>query len=217
MKRWQKVTLGVLTLGLLGGGGLLALLLYLGLPTSGPRIGRYASPRAAVLVIDLQEDFTGPAARRPYRDGDRIVAVANSLLAQAEAHGALVVYIANVVENRVTRAFMGGVNAPGAPGTELDRRLVKVPGGRTFTKGRGDALSNPELDAYLRAQQVDRLLIVGLDGAHCVNSTARGALNRGYQVTMLTDGIATESRTSIDELAAKWRRAGAIVATRMEW
>jgi hypothetical protein len=37
---------------------------------------------------------------------------------------------------------------------------------------------------------VGRLLIAGLDAAHCVDSTARSALNRRYQVTLVTGGEA---------------------------
>ena len=93
----------------------------------------------------------------------------------------------------------------------MDRRLVKVKGSRTFTKNRSDAFSSAELDAFLRASQVDRVLLAGLDGAYCVNATARGALNRGYKVTLFPEGIATESSKSIDDLIQGWRAAGADV------
>ncbi|MBI5542583.1 MAG: cysteine hydrolase, partial [Deltaproteobacteria bacterium] len=193
------------------------LLLYLGLPTNGPRIGSYANPKVAVLVVDIQEDYTGPNARRPYRDGTKIVQATNSLIGQAQEHGALVGYVANVFENPVIRLVTGGINAPGAPGTEIDARITRLPGAPTFKKGRGDAFSNPALDAWLRQNQVDRLVIVGLDAAHCVNATTRGALNRGYQVTLVTDGIATESRRTLEDLAREWQAAGAVVRSSMEW
>ena len=105
---------------------------------------------------------------------------------------------------------------PGSPGTEMDLRLIKVPGAKTFTKNRSDAFSTLELDAYLRENHVDRLLLTGLDGAYCVDATARGALNRGYQVTLFQDGIATESNKSIEKLAHGWREAGAQVKTGTE-
>lgn len=105
---------------------------------------------------------------------------------------------------------------PGSPGTEMDHRLIKIPGATTITKNRSDAFSTPELDAYLREYHVDQLLLTGLDGAYCVDATARGALNRGYQVTLLQDGIATESRNSIENLAKGWREAGAQVKTGTE-
>ena len=182
-------------------------------PTVGPKIATYQKPRAALLVIDIQEDYTGPQAVKRYRDGDRIVAAANALLAQAEEKGVLVVYIQNVVDNPLVSLLVGGINAPGSPGTEMDRRFVKKPTARTFTKNRADTFSNPALDSYLRENQVDQLFLVGLDAAYCVNATTMGALNRGYKVTIFSDGLATESSKTIEALSAQWRQAGAQVKT----
>lgn len=195
---------------------LFALVFWSMRPTTGTQIKRYPAPRVALLIIDIQEDYTGPQAKKPYRDGDQIVRVSNALLAQAQAKGAVVVYIKNVIDNPIVSVLTGGINAPGSSGTEMDRRLIKVPEAMTFSKSRTDAFSTPELDAYLREKQVDQLLITGLDGAYCVNATARGALNRGYKVTLFQDGIATESSKSIEKLAQSWREAGAQVKTGTE-
>lgn len=58
---------------------------------------------------------------------------------------------------------------------------------------------------------MDHVLITGLDGAICVSATAQGALNRGYKVTMLTEGIAIKSGNSLEKLSQRWREAGAEV------
>ena len=182
-------------------------------PTQGARIGPYAAPRTALLVVDIQEDFTGPHARKPFRDGDRLVDAANRLIGGADALGMETIYIRNEIANPLLRAMAGGMNAPGASGTEIDERVKQVAGAPTFTKGRSDAFSNPELTAYLRARQVDRLWIVGLDAAHCVKATMQGALNRGYKVTIVTDAIATESGQSLETLERGYSAAGATLAT----
>jgi nicotinamidase-related amidase len=204
---WTTLTMLLLALSVVA-------LVFWGMrPTSGKQIEKYADPRPALLIIDIQEDYTGPKAKKPYREGDRIVAVSNALLAQAQARGAVVVYIQNVIHSPIMSALTGGVNLPGTPGTEMDRRLLKVPTAMTFEKNRSDAFSNPEFDAYLRAQHVDRVWLTGLDGAYCVDATARGALNRGYKVTLFRDGIATESYKKIEDLVKSWREAGAEVKT----
>jgi nicotinamidase-related amidase len=216
MKLWKKVLLWMAGAALLVICVLFALVFRSMRPTTGPPIGKYPAPRTALIVMDIQEDYTGPQAKKPYRDGDQIVKVSNALLAQAQAKGVVVVYIQSVISNRILSAFMGGINAPGSPGTEMDRRLIKVPGAMTFTKNQSDAFSNTEFDGYLRKNNVDEVLITGLDGAYCVNATARGALNRGYKVTLFQDGIATESGKSIEKLAQSWREAGALVKTGTE-
>lgn len=212
MKRWKKILSWALACVVLLVLAVFAIIYRSMQPTTGPRIDAYAMPRTALLVVDIQEDYTGPQARRRFRDGERIVAATNALLAQASAKNVLVIHIENTIDNPLLALLTGGLNAPGAPGTAMDHRLMPVSGSRTFSKNRSDAFSNPELDAYLRAQQVSRLLIVGLDGAYCVNATTQGALNRGYKVTLYSDGIATESDTTLDDLARHWRALGAEVS-----
>jgi nicotinamidase-related amidase len=211
MKRWKKILLWSIGTPVVLLAAVFALLYANARPTTGPRIETYAAPRTALIVIDIQEDYTGPQARKRYRDGDRIVAASNALLEQARLKGMPVVFIENVIDNPLIALFTRGINAPGAPGTATDRRLLRVPGARTFTKNRADAFSNPELDAFLRQNRVNRVLITGLDAAYCVNATTRGALNRGYQVTLFPEGIATESGTSVEKLTHEWREAGAEV------
>jgi nicotinamidase-related amidase len=213
MKHWLKILLAVLGALALAFGVLVTSVVWASRPTTGSHIPSYSDSRAAVLVVDIQEDFTGPSAVRRYHDGDRIVAATNRLLEYARTKALPVVYVRNVIEHPVMKLLAGGMNARAAPGTEIDRRIVRVPGAKTFDKGRSDAFSNSELDAFLRSQQVDHVLIVGLDGKYCVDRTARGALNRGYKVTLLRDGIATESSTPVSELSDPWRQAGASVTT----
>lgn len=216
MKRWIKGLLWVLGAVVLVGIALFVMIYASMLPTKGAPIGVYPSPRTALLIIDIQEDFTGPQAMKRYRDGDRIVAASNALLTQAQAKGIPVVYIRNVIDNPLIALLAGGVNAPGTPGTDMDRRLIQVPGARTFDKHRSDAFSNPTLDAWLRQNQVNHVLLTGLDAAYCVNATTHGALNRGYQVTLYPEAIATESGKSIADLAESWKKAGAQVKTGTE-
>jgi nicotinamidase-related amidase len=179
--------------------------------TNGPRIGSYPAPRTALLVIDLQEDYTGPNAKQRYRDADRIVAAANGLLAKAGTDGDLVVFIENVETGALVHLLTGGLNAPGAPGTDMDHRLLRPSGTRIFTKENPDAFSNREFDAYLRDNRVNHLVIAGLDAAVCVSATLQGALNRGYKVTMATPAITTNAGNGIGKWAQRWREAGAEV------
>ncbi|MGC4117810.1 MAG: isochorismatase family cysteine hydrolase [Myxococcales bacterium] len=209
----KKLALGAAGLTVAAVAALAGIILWADLPTDGAKIGAYARPGTAYVVIDLQEDFTGPQALRPYQDAERVIAAANAVLARAREEGATVVYVENVVENGLKRMLMGGVNAPGAPGTRTDRRILQVAGGRTFPKGRGDAFSNPDLEAFLRERQIDHVVLMGLDAAHCVNATAGGALRRGYRVTMVTDAITTTGGKSVAELAEGWRKSGAEVVT----
>jgi nicotinamidase-related amidase len=211
MIRWKKILIWLICTPIVLLSAVFALLYANTRPTTGPQIDVYSAPQTALIVIDIQEDYTGPLAKKRYRDGDRIVAASNALLEQARQKGMPVVYIENVIDNPLIGFLAGGVNAPGAPGTATDQRILKVAGAKSFAKNRADAFSNPELDAFLRQTQVSKVLITGLDAAYCVNATTRGALNRGYKVTLFSEGIATESGKRIDKLINEWREAGAEV------
>jgi len=60
----KRVALVAFALALAFGGALLGLLLWLGAATSGPRIPAYPNPRTAVVVVDVQEDFTGHCVKQ---------------------------------------------------------------------------------------------------------------------------------------------------------
>jgi hypothetical protein len=79
MKLWKKLTLAAAAAALALFAALAAFVVWIGTPTRGVPIPAYANPWAAVLVIDIQEDYTGPQAKKRFRDGDRIVAASNAL------------------------------------------------------------------------------------------------------------------------------------------
>lgn len=208
MKLWLKV---VLIIAALVAG--LALLLFgmiyqLMKPTEGGKIPEYGTRAKALLVVDVQEDYTGTAALRPYKDRETLVASTNVLIAEAEKRKIPVVYIENIIDNPVFKSMMKGVNAPGAPGTKTDARILKALDSITLTKNRSDAFSNPMLDEFLRSKKVNELILCGLDGAYCVKSTSIGGLNRGYKVTLIPEAVASESGYPREELLSMWKKAG---------
>jgi len=184
---------------------------WVGAPTSGPAIGRYDRPQTALLVIDLQEDFTGPDAIKRMKSADSVVLVAGKMAAMAVGNGQPVAYIRAIYNDPGVRFIMGGLAAPDEPGSRMDRRLPSAPVIRTFTKSRGDAFSNPSLDAWLRENQVNHVVVTGIDAFYCVDDTIHGALNRGYKVTAVMDAISTGTSRDITRIAEKWAAAGVVI------
>jgi nicotinamidase-related amidase len=80
----------------------------------------------------------------------------------------------------------------GSEGAALDRRL-KVVSDFNIPKQKQDAFSNSILDSILIANQVNKLYITGLDAGFCVNSTIEAALNRGYELTVISDAVISET------------------------
>jgi nicotinamidase/pyrazinamidase len=189
-------------------------LAYIALPTRGTPIDRCENPKKAVLVIDVQEDFTTMMSRRAFRPEvvRQMITTINRVTEQARSYGMPVVYIRQEFDNWLTillsRIGMGGLGIKGRAGTRLDPRVLIVADAADFTKRKGDAFSNPELDAYLRDRHVDGLYLMGLDGVACVNRTAQGALNRSYRVNFIMDGIITQHEDRWQKLVSRRLKEG---------
>jgi nicotinamidase-related amidase len=182
-------------------------------PTKGNMIETYVSPHKALLVIDIQEDFTGTTAKPPfpYRDSARLIETVNRITEAAARDSMLIIYIRQELDGFVgkllSNLLAGGVAIKGNPGTEIDKR-VSVISSHIFPKPRSDSFSNPDLDRLLIEHQVNELFLVGLDAGGCVHNTARGGLNRGYKVNIITDAIVLREEAKWDALLDQYREEG---------
>ena len=164
-------------------------------PTTGPRISSYAYPAKALLVIDVQDDYTGVSGRKDpiYKNIDDQIARINKLIDKASSSGMQVMYIRHLFSNNIITRNMIGRTIEGLPGTELDKR-IKVVSTNEFTKKISDAFSNPKLSEFLTTHHVNELYLTGLDGVYCVYKTAQGGMNRGYHVTVVTDAVMSRKK-----------------------
>ncbi len=209
MKKGAKIAI-IASLSILGAGAaaMAGYMIWVGMPTKGAAIPTYERMKTALLVVDLQEDFTGPNAKKRMKRAESTVLAAGRLVAQAVGNGQPVAYIRAIYDDPGIRKIMGGLAAPDEPGSRMDARLPALPSIPEFTKTRGDAFSNPDLDAWLRKNSINHLVIVGIDAFYCVDDTIHGALNRGYKVTAVLDAITTGTNRAVSEIAEKWRAAG---------
>ena len=181
-------------------------------PTEGRMIDMYEAPAKAVLVIDVQEDFSGHNGSKPilFPDVEPQIDSINRISVNALRATMEVAYIRQVFEdNFFTRYFLKRA-IEGQPGVEQDSR-IKVINRNDFTKRISDAFSNPRLDEFLVSKRVDEIYLVGLDAAYCVYYTALGALNRGYKVTVVTDAVMTTR--DMDKVLKKYKKHGISVTT----
>ncbi|RED52276.1 cysteine hydrolase family protein [Aestuariispira insulae] len=165
-------------------------------PTKRTAIDRSACSNAALMVIDVQTDFTAKTGKDSMKPEvvEQGIAEINRLVIEARAIDMPVIAVRNVqrkpLAKLIARALMGPEGLAGSPGLDLDARLAFTPDA-DFEKDRGDAFANPALEAWLAEHQVGQLYLAGLDGCYCVALTARGALNRDYAVTILEPAVMT--------------------------
>lgn len=87
-------------------------------------------------------------------------------------------------------------------------------GEAVVAKGFPNSFVGTDLDARLQAAGRRRLVVAGFMTHMCINSTARGAFNLGYEVTVAADTTATRALPGVDGglVAADLVQAAALAA-----
>ena len=78
----------------------------------------------------------------------------------------------------------------GTPGAQVIPELAPKPGDVQFAKRWYSGFHETGLDMYLRAQEVDTVILVGQHAHICVQHTAGDAFIHGYRVMLASDCIA---------------------------
>lgn len=185
-------------------------------PTTGPMIDADSREGEALLVIDMQADFTGRAGIGDW-DAAALAGCMETITTLAthmQARGHPVVVVRQVFEgwwaNALNGFFNDGRGNQNSPGRGLDPRLTINPD-IDIEKPYGDAFSSKQLDDFLATNNVGTLHLVGLDGAHCIKNTAHGALNRGYRVVIEDLGVLSANQRKWESGRNKLKERGAIV------
>lgn len=170
----------------------------------------------ALLILDIQNDFTGPAARMPVdpQQAAQMIAHLNSIINRT-GNEMEIIYIGNEFPawdpGNLFRRFAA---IRGSAGAKQDERLV-AKGDCYFSKKSSSAFSNPSLDTYLKTKQVDELVITGVFAEACVWQTMKAAIRKGYRVGTIADCVAAASDAKRTKMLGVYRKAGITVAD--EW
>lgn len=181
--------------------------------STGQPIQRFPDARNALLVIDIQTNYSGPANKNGFPDATGMITRTNLLIERASQAGWVVLAIGQEYpDNPLFRLVSDRVTVPGCPGSEMDPRL-QLASATYFPKNVGDAFSNPSLEAFLAKNRVNRLALVGLDAEACVMLTAQGARNRGFEVRIVGDAVLTRSKRPLGKILKEYESFGASVVS----
>jgi len=84
------------------------------------------------------------------------------------------------------------------PGIEFKQEAMPIKGEQIFKKSVNSAFIGTELESYLRGNNIEEIVIVGLTTDHCVSTTTRMAGNLGFKVFLVSDATATFDRQGPD-------------------
>ena len=163
-----------------------------------------APARTALAVIDIQGDFAAPDGAMGHvgcdlSEVEAVIDRAERLIAAARAAGATVMF-ARVVTTPETDApnltafyrrkgygeDAAGICRAGTPGADY-YRVAPQSGDIEVEKLLFSSFVGTDLEAQLRARNVDTLVVLGLTTDCCVDCTARDAFHRGFHVFVVQD------------------------------
>jgi nicotinamidase/pyrazinamidase len=187
-----------------------------------------ASTNAALLVVDVQNDFC-PGGALPAPGGDQILPALNRHVVDARGLG-IPVYASRDWHPSITRHFnaYGGEWPPhcvqGSTGAQFHPALMLPPDVVVISKG-----DNPDRPGYsafdgrtpqgksllvdLRDHQIDSVYVSGIATEYCVKATVLDALGAGLRVTVLRDAVAGIDIHSgdADRALEEMSKAGALI------
>ncbi len=141
-------------------------------------------PVTALIVIDLQKGIVDRATAHPAAD----VVAKGRLLADAFRRHRRPVVLVNVAGFAPGRTEQPARAAPPADWAELVPELAQ-PGDHRVTKRSWGAFTGTGLEAHLRGAGVTQVVIAGIATSIGVETTARQAYERGFNVTLATDAM----------------------------
>jgi nicotinamidase/pyrazinamidase len=190
-------------------------------------------PGAALVVVDVQNDFADPSGSLSVAGAEAVIPVVNAALWDAADGGAFIVATQDWhPESTPHFAKDGGVwpvhcvaDSWGAelhPALSLPSHAPRVRKGANGEDGySGFTMRDPvsgderatELDGLLRERGVERIVVCGLATDYCVRATALDAVRLGYRVELLAEAVAAvelepgDGERALDEM----RAAGVVI------
>ena len=161
-------------------------------------------PETALILIDLQHGITALPTVHP---SEQVVARGARLADAFRAHKNLVIATrlafspdgGDVIK---TRTAGNGTNATPAPGyAEFHTELSLGDGDVSITKRGWNAFYGTELDLELRRRKITGIVLAGISTSIGVESAARAANERSYELTIVTDAVTdTSERAHLNSL-----------------
>jgi nicotinamidase-related amidase len=161
-----------------------------------------AGQRSALLVVDVQVGVVAEAWQAP-----RVVANLALAVARAREQGVPVVWVQHHDHNLTQ----------GSAAWQWVPELAPAPGEPLIHKQFNSSFEQTTLEAELAARGVAHIVLAGAQTNWCIRATAYGALERGYDLTLLSDAHTTETLVMDDGARVEAEQAVHDLNIAMTW
>jgi ureidoacrylate peracid hydrolase len=183
---------------------------------------------AALIVVDVQNDFVSPqgsASKRGEDVGAAMAMVPNllGLIEEARRVGLTIVYIRTTHSEwtdtpswvyRTSQKSGLSTCREATWGAEFYAGISPLPTERIVIKHRYSAFINTDLNTVLKARNIQSVLVCGVATNVCVETTARDAYMYDYYVTMIEDcSAAYEPKLHLGTLDNMRRHFGLVASS----
>jgi len=137
----------------------------------------------ALVIIDHQKGMFDIPNHPPF-DGNGVTDRIARLIAKARDTEAPIFYVQH--DGGPDNEFHN--SKPGFPFVEA---IAPRTGDDVTVKTKSSAFHGTDFDNKLKRRGIDHLVITGMQSEYCVTSAVRGAYERGYRLTLVSDGHST--------------------------
>ncbi len=151
--------------------------------------------QAALLLVDLQNDFLNRPGLTPVRD--ITVAAVTTLLEHCRDLNIPVLHAHTETRadgaDRMPHWIENDIHAcvAGTPGIQPPPSLQPLPQDETFSKSFYSAFENPEVGKTLQSLQIDTLVVAGIYLHGCVRASVLDAYAQGFKVWVAQEAVAS--------------------------
>ncbi|MGK5079197.1 cysteine hydrolase family protein [Janthinobacterium sp. HLX7-2] len=139
------------------------------------------TPRRALLVIDVQNEYFTGAMPIEYLSVDVSLPNISKAMAAARAAGVPVIVVQHDAPEE------SPIFARGSDGWQLHPQVAAFPADHRINKTMGSAFAGTDLRAWLAGHGIDTLTVIGYMTHNCNAATIYQAAHEGLQVEFLSD------------------------------
>jgi nicotinamidase-related amidase len=134
-----------------------------------------AQHKTALLLIDIQ-DFYFPGGKSVLVEPEKAAINAAKLMDYFRKEKMLIVHVRHNSE----------------PGGKINGLVKPLPGEKIFSKDAVNCFVGTDLQQFLKTNEIDSLVICGMQTHMCVEAATRAASDMGYKCILIHDACATK-------------------------